>query len=77
MERRKFIGIGGGVIAGAAVGAVGSRYGSGMATGGQLVAMAQSRGLSGDEARGALQTVVPDHAMVDGQRGAHGIFQAF
>jgi nitrous-oxide reductase len=59
MERRKFIGIGGGVIAGAAVGAVGSRYGSGMATGGQLVAMAQSRGLSGDEARGALQTVVP------------------
>jgi len=59
MERRKFIGIGGGVIAGAAVGAVGSRVGSGMATDGQLVAMATSRGLSGDEARGALKTAVP------------------
>jgi len=59
MKRREFIGVGGGVVAGAAVGAIGSRFGSGMATDGQLVAMASSRGLSGDEARGALQTTVP------------------
>jgi len=59
MERRQFIGVGGGVVAGAALGAVGSRFGSGLATDGQLVAMASSRGLSGDEARGALQTTVP------------------
>jgi nitrous-oxide reductase len=59
MDRRQFIGVGGGVVAGAAVGVVGSRLGSGLATGGQLVAMASSRGLSGDEARGALQTTVP------------------
>ena len=59
MKRRAFIGVGGGVVAGAAVGAVGSRIGSGMATDGQLVALASSRGLSGDEARGALKTAVP------------------
>ena len=59
MDRRQFIGVGAGVVAGAAVGAAGSRFGSGLATDGQLVAMATSRGLSGDEARGALQTTVP------------------
>jgi len=59
MERRQFIMVGGGVVAAAAVGAAGSRVGSGMGTDGQLVAMASSRGLSGDEARGALQTTVP------------------
>ena len=59
MERRQFIMVGGGVVAAAAVGAAGSRVGSGMGTDGQLVAMASSRGLSGDEARGALQTAVP------------------
>ncbi|HEY8654524.1 MAG TPA: hypothetical protein VIL87_15755, partial [Dermatophilaceae bacterium] len=59
MDRRQFIGVGGAVVAGAAVGAAGSRFGSGLATDGQLVAMATSRGLSGDEARGALQTTVP------------------
>ena len=59
MDRRQFIGVGGGVVAGAAVGAAGSRFGSGLATDGQLVAMASNLGLSGDEARGALQTTVP------------------
>ena len=59
MERRQFIMVGGGVVAGAAVGAAGSRFGSGLATDGQLVAMAADHGLSGDEARGALQTTVP------------------
>lgn len=59
MERRKFIGIGGGVVAGAAVGVVGTRLGSGIASGGQLVAMSSSRGLSGDEANAALKTFVP------------------
>ena len=59
MERRKFIMVGGGVVAGAAVGAAGARLGSGMGTEGQLVALASSRGLTGDEARGALETVVP------------------
>jgi len=59
MERRQFIMVGGGVVAAAAVGAAGSRVGSGMGTDGQLVAMASSLGLSGDEARGALQTSVP------------------
>ena len=59
MERRQFIGVGGGVVAGAAVGVVGSRLGSSLATDGQLASLASSRGLSGDEARGALQTTVP------------------
>lgn len=59
IERRDFLKVGGGIVAGAAVGAVGSRLGSGLATEGQLVALASSRGLSGDEARGALKTTVP------------------
>jgi len=59
VERRQFIMVGGGVVAGAAMGAAGSRLGSGLATDGQLVAMAADHGLSGDEARGALQTTVP------------------
>jgi nitrous-oxide reductase len=59
MERRKFIGIGGGVVAGVALGAAGSSYGAGLATGGRLSAMASSHGLSGDEATAALQTAVP------------------
>lgn len=59
VERRQFIMVGGSVVAGAAVGAVGSSFGSGLATDGQLSAMASSRGLSGDEARAALQTTVP------------------
>ena len=46
-------------MAGAAVGVVGSRLGSSLATDGQLASLASSRGLSGDEARGALQTTVP------------------
>ena len=59
MERRQFMMVGGSVVAAAAVGAAGSRVGSGMGTDGQLVAMASSRGLSGDEASGALKTFVP------------------
>ena len=59
MERRKFIMVGGGVAAAAAVGAAGSRLGSGVGTEGRLSALASELGLSGDEARGALQTVVP------------------
>jgi nitrous-oxide reductase len=59
VERRKFIMVGGGVVAAAAVGAAGSRAGSGMGTQGQLAALASNRGLSGDEASGALQTFVP------------------
>ncbi|MCY7288154.1 MAG: Sec-dependent nitrous-oxide reductase [Cryobacterium sp.] len=59
MERRKFMMVGGGVVAGAAVGAASSRLGSGMGADGQLVALASNRGLTGDEARGALQSVVP------------------
>jgi nitrous-oxide reductase len=59
MERRKFMMVGGGVVAAAAVGAATSRVGSGIGTDGQLSAVASSRGLTGDEARGALQTVVP------------------
>ena len=59
MKRRQFIMVGGGVVAGAAVGAVGSRIGYGLATEGELVDLASSRGLTGDEARGALQSVVP------------------
>jgi nitrous-oxide reductase len=59
MERRKFMMVGGGVVAAAAVGAASSRVGSGIGTDGQLSAVASSRGLTGDEARGALQTVVP------------------
>ena len=55
MERRDFLKVGGGVVAGAAVGAVGSRIGSGMATDGQLAAVSSSRDLSGDEARAALE----------------------
>jgi nitrous-oxide reductase len=59
MERRRFLGMGGGVVAGAAAGAIGSRVGFGLGTDGQLVDLASSLGLSGDEARGALQTAVP------------------
>jgi len=59
MERRRFIAVGGGVVTGAAVGVVGSRLGSSLATNGQLASLASSRGLSGDEATGALQTAVP------------------
>ena len=59
MERRQFVGVGGGVVAGAALGVGGSRLGSSLATDGQLASIAASRGLSGDEARGALQTAVP------------------
>jgi nitrous-oxide reductase len=59
MDRRQFIGVGAGVVAGAAVGAAGSRLGFGLATDGQLVAMSSGRGLSGDEASAALQTFVP------------------
>jgi nitrous-oxide reductase len=59
VERRKFIMVGGSVVAAAAVGAASSRVGSGLATDGQLSAMASSRGLSGDEASAALQTSVP------------------
>jgi len=59
VERRKFIMVGGGVAAAAAVGAAGSRLGSGVGTEGRLSALASELGLSGDEARGALQTVVP------------------
>jgi nitrous-oxide reductase len=51
--------VGGSVVAAAAVGAASSRVGSGLGTQGQLAELASSRGLSGDEARGALQTVVP------------------
>ncbi|HEY8719227.1 Sec-dependent nitrous-oxide reductase [Pengzhenrongella sp.] len=59
IQRRQFIGISGGVVAGAALGVVTSRVGSSMASDGVLGAMATSRGLSGDEARGALATTVP------------------
>jgi nitrous-oxide reductase len=62
MRRRQFLQISGGVVAGAAVGAVGSRLGSGVATGGELADMASSRSLSGDEALAALQTDVPPGA---------------
>lgn len=59
MERRDFLKVGGGIVAGAAVGAVGSRIGSDLATNGQLAALSSSRALSGDEARSALATAVP------------------
>ena len=59
MERRKFMMVGGGVVAGAAVGAASSRLGAGIGADGQLVALASNRDLTGDEARGALQSVVP------------------
>ena len=59
MERRQFIGVGGGVVGGAVVGVFGSRLGYNLATDGQLASLASSRGLTGDEARGALQTTVP------------------
>ena len=59
MKRREFFLASGGVVAGAAVGVAGSRVGSGLATEGQLIALASSKGLSGDEARGALKTAVP------------------
>ena len=55
MKRRQFILAGGGVVVGAAVGTVGSSF----AAEGQLDALASSRGLSGDEARGALEGAVP------------------
>ncbi|MBC7596375.1 MAG: Sec-dependent nitrous-oxide reductase [Kineosporiaceae bacterium] len=55
IERRDFLKVGGGIVAGAAVGAVGSHMGSGT----DLTALASSQGLSGDEASAALQTVVP------------------
>jgi len=66
VERRKFIMVGGGVAAAAAVGAAGSRLGSGVGTEGRLSALASELGLSGDEARGALQTVVPPGKYVTG-----------
>jgi nitrous-oxide reductase len=59
VERRKFIMVGGSVVAAAAVGAASSRVGTGMGTEGQLAALASNVGLSGDEASGALKTFVP------------------
>jgi nitrous-oxide reductase len=59
MKRRQFIGIGGGVVAGVALGAAGSSFGASQATNGQLASVAASRGLTGDQASGALETIVP------------------
>jgi nitrous-oxide reductase len=58
MKRRQFIGIGGGVVAGVALGAAGSSFGASQATNGQLAAMATSRGMTGDDADAALETFV-------------------
>lgn len=55
MKRRHFIAVGGGVVAGAAVGVGGSA----VAMEGRMDALASSLGLSGDETRGALESYVP------------------
>ncbi|TFD36329.1 Sec-dependent nitrous-oxide reductase [Cryobacterium sp. TMT1-62] len=59
MKRRDFLKVGGGVVAGAAVGITGTNVGNNLGAGGELAAVASSRGLTGAEARAALTSVVP------------------
>jgi nitrous-oxide reductase len=55
VKRRQFIGVGGGAVAGAVVGVASSA----VAMDGKMDGLAASRGLSGTQARGALESFVP------------------
>ena len=47
------------LVVGATIGVVGARLGGETATGGDLANLAESRGLTGDQAEAALKTLVP------------------